>query len=233
MLEIGHSQPLHIRHENIEYPDQKANCHILYISDIHLRNERSRHLCKQMLTAANDCHPDVILLGGDLVDRLDALPLLCELLQRLQAIASVGAVPGNHDQKVGLEQIRTTVKNSGASWLCDRPLVLHSQSHCVSFCGTVGQRQKAEGYRVLVAHNPRIFKKAEKLGFDLVLAGHLHGCQCVIYERNDFLYPGALFYPFNALRLSRGRTKMLISRGVTDLIPIRWRCPREVLLYSL
>lgn len=84
--------------------------------------------------------------------------------------------------------------------------------------------------RILCAHNPRIWKTARHRGFDLVLAGHLHGCQFVAFEFRDRLYPGAFFYPYCYLTHQYQSTTLVVGRGVSDLIQIRWRCPREVVL---
>jgi predicted MPP superfamily phosphohydrolase len=32
------------------------------------------------------------------------------------------------------------------------------------------------------------------------------------------------------LRHQERDAKLIVSRGVSDLVPIRWRCPREVVL---
>ena len=52
-------------------------------------------------------------------------------------------------------------------------------------------------------------------------------------ERAGLLYPGALLYRYNGLRFARERTTMLVSRGVHDTLPLRWNCPREVLLVEV
>jgi predicted MPP superfamily phosphohydrolase len=64
----------------------------------------------------------------------------------------------------------------------------------------------------------------------LILAGHLHGCQLVAFQYRDRLFPGAMFYPYCYMRYRRGSTQLVVSRGVSDRVPIRWRCPREVVL---
>ena len=73
-------------------------------------------------------------------------------------------------------------------------------------------------------------KRRVNSGYDLVLAGHLHGCQVVAFEYRDRLFPGAVFYPYCYLSHQYGSTRLVVSRGVSDLVPIRWRCPREVVL---
>jgi len=84
--------------------------------------------------------------------------------------------------------------------------------------------------RVLCAHYPSIWKTARDRGYDLVLAGHLHGCQMVAFEYQERLFPGSLFYQYCCIRSRFGPARLVVSRGVSDLLPIRWRCPREVVL---
>jgi predicted MPP superfamily phosphohydrolase len=84
--------------------------------------------------------------------------------------------------------------------------------------------------RVLCAHDPRIWKRSRHAGYDLVLAGHLHGCQLVACEVRGRLFPGAIFYPYCFVRRRCGSTRLVVSRGVSDRVPIRFRCPREVVL---
>jgi hypothetical protein len=52
----------------------------------------------------------------------------------------------------------------------------------------------------------------------------------VAFEYRDRLFPGAVFYPYCYMSHRRGSTQLVVSRGVSDLVPIRWRCPREVVV---
>jgi hypothetical protein len=52
----------------------------------------------------------------------------------------------------------------------------------------------------------------------------------VAFEYRDRLFPGAVFYPYCYLSHQYGSTRLVVSRGVSDLVPVRWRCPREVVL---
>ena len=44
------------------------------------------------------------------------------------------------------------------------------------------------------------------------------------------LWPGALFYPHNYLRQRYNGSKLVVSRACSDRFPIRWGCPREIVL---
>ncbi len=228
MLEIGLKHALHVRDERLSTrPDA---CRLLYVSDIHLRNGRSDRLCRQVLDSVAGCTPDVVLLGGDLVDRASELITLRELVAALHEFAPVLAVAGNHDCHIGIDRVREAVARGGGHWIHDGVARVTHGERVIAISGPE-TAQRVDGHvRVLCAHHPRIWKTSQHAGYDLVLAGHLHGCQLVAGEYRDRLFPGALFYPYCFLSHRAGSTRLVVSRGVSDLVPIRWRCPREVVL---
>ena len=229
-LEIGFSQELHVREEHVSRrPDA---CRLLFVSDIHLRTDRSDKLSRQVLESTRRCNPDVVLLGGDLADHRSELGKLTRLVRTLQDYAPVVAVGGNHDDRIGLTSVRDAVVNGGGQWIHDAVARITQGTRAIAISGpeTAPDADADADVRVLCAHNPRVWKTARRAGFDLVLAGHLHGCQLVACEFRDRLFPGALFYPYCFLSHRSGSTRLVVSRGVSDLVPVRWRCPREVVL---
>ncbi|MCA9321196.1 MAG: hypothetical protein KDB53_10705, partial [Planctomycetes bacterium] len=97
-----------------------------------------------------------------------------------------------------------------------------------------GQSEPRSGaFRILCAHDPEVFDAACVAGYDLVLAGHLHGGQIVLSRRRGRDYPAAWFYRWNGPTFQRAGTTMLVSRGGADTFPLRFRCPREVLLCAI
>jgi uncharacterized protein len=229
-LEIGLRRALHVREERLSA--RHDACRLLYVSDIHLRNRngRSGTLCRQVLDAVAGCSPDVVLLGGDLVDCSSELRRLGELVARLQEVASVFAIGGNHDQRIGMDRVRDTVEDAGGRWIHDGTARVTHGERVIAVSGPDAAAPADGHVRVLCAHNPRVWKTLHHGGYDLVLAGHLHGCQIVACAYRDRLYPGAILYPHCVLSRHRGSTRLVVSRGVSDLLPIRWRCPREVVL---
>jgi predicted MPP superfamily phosphohydrolase len=227
-LEIGLDAPLHVREERLS---SRANaCRLIYVSDIHLRGGRSGHLAVQVVDAVRRCDANAVLLGGDLVDHPSELGSLRAMVEQLTGFGPVLAVGGNHDSRVGNGRVRDAVINGGGTWIHDGSVDVRHRSRVISVFGPDFAAQPSGDVRVLCAHNPRIWKTSRSVGYDLVLAGHLHGCQFVAFEFRDRLFPGAVFYPHNWLSHQFGATRLVVSRGVSDLVPIRWRCPREVVL---
>jgi uncharacterized protein len=227
-LEIGLRRALHVREERLSTRHDAYR--LLYISDIHLRKGRSEVLCRQVLDSVIRCNPDVVLLGGDLADRRSELSRLSELVRRIHGVAPVLAIGGNHDRRIGIDSVREAVLQGGGQWIDDGSARLMHGGRLLVISGPETAAPGDGHVRILCAHDPRIWKTSRQAGYDLVLAGHLHGCQLVACEYKDRLFPGAFFYPYCLLNDRCGSTRLVVSRGVSDLLPIRWRCPREVVL---
>jgi predicted MPP superfamily phosphohydrolase len=224
-FEFGAAGPLLIRVERVRI-GVPAPLRVLYASDLHLGRRWTTRVPERLVEAARAARPDVILLGGDLVDRAAALPSLTYLIEALVGTAPVHAVPGNHDERVGSELVRGAVRRAGGRWLPDEPATAP-----IPIDGVVagpGPRP-----RVLCAHDPGVFPAAVAAGYDLVLAGHLHGGQCVLLNRHGRQYPAAWFNRWHGLRFDDHGAVMLVSRGAADTLPLRLNCPREVVLCEL
>lgn len=228
LLDVGLERALHIREEHLS--TRRDACRVVYISDIHLRPRRSVTLTKRVVEAATQSRPDMILLGGDLVDRRSELGELQSLVCSLGSLAPVLAVGGNHDFSVGLPWVRDAVLDGGGRWIHEESVLIPHRARIVAVSGPNATAAQEGHVRILCAHNPRIWKRVRQGNFDLVLAGHLHGCQVVAFQYRDRLFPGAWFYPYCFLSHQTETTRLVVSRGVSDLLPVRWSCPREIVL---
>jgi uncharacterized protein len=227
-LEIGLRRALHLREERLS--TRHDACRLLYVSDIHLRKGRSEVLCAQVLDSVTCCKPDVVLLGGDLVDHPSELIKLSELVHKIHDIVRVLAIGGNHDRRLGINRVRAAVMDGGGQWIDGDSARLTHRGRLLVISGPEAAAPVDGDIRVLCAHDPRIWKTSRHAGYDLVLAGHLHGCQVVACEYRARLFPGAFFYPYCFLNDHCGSARLVVSRGVSDLLPVRWKCPREVVL---
>ena len=224
-IEIGARKPLLVRRESVARIG--VGKRLLFVSDLHLRNNGPRHIMDELLDIASRESPDVILLGGDLADSTSGLEVLRGLVRKMSRDSALCAVAGNHDRWLGVDRVRAAVVASGGLWLEDAPWFL---TPACAVYGSREQRVQFADFHLLCTHYP----VAAATPFDLTLSGHLHGGQFVLYQRRGRLYPGALLYRWNGLRFDDkdGRT-LLISRGVQDTLPLRWNCPREVLIVDI
>lgn len=225
-LELGASRPLLVRQEIVHLGIARP-LRVLYASDLHLGRWWTRAVPGQLIRAAQETAPDLILLGGDLADNIRGLPELQKCVRDLTEVAPIHAVPGNHDERAGLSAIRAAVETGGGRWLPDRPI-----EGPVRIDGRITLAAVA-GLRILCTHHPSYFLPAVAAGYRLVLAGHLHGGQCVLATRRGRLYPAAWIHRWHGLRFDESGAVLLVSRGAGDTLPIRFNCPREVILCTI
>ena len=225
-FEFGASGALLVRREHIHLGLPRS-LRVLYASDLHLGHRWTREIPGQLVRSAHESAPDLILLGGDLADNRRGLPALERCVRELSEFAPVHAVPGNHDERTGLAGVRAAVEAGGGHWLPDRPV-----DGPIRIDGRLDPGVHA-GRRLLCTHHPGEFRAAAEAGYSVVLAGHLHGGQCVLATRGGRLYPGAWFYRWHGLRFEEPGAVLLVSRGAGDTLPVRFNCPREVILCEL
>jgi uncharacterized protein len=229
-IEYGWHTPLHVRHERIEVrAETSATWRLVYASDLHLTARRAS-IASALVDVVARQRVDAVLLGGDLLDRRSGAKLLAATVEKLTALAPVFGVAGNHDEWLGQDVAGKAVRTAGGHWLHDDEAELVRDGARLQLHAGVRARgsRDAPGVRLLVGHHPSIIEAAAA-HYDVVLAGHLHGGQCVWWQRGGRLYPGAWFSRWNGLRFRVGNAVLLVSRGAADTLPVRFRCPREVL----
>jgi predicted MPP superfamily phosphohydrolase len=85
----------------------------------------------------------------------------------------------------------------------------------------------------LLAHSPDQFQWAQENDIDLMLAGHLHGGQVRLPILGAFLAPSIYGVRYAAGVFTAENTTLHVSRGVSSLMPLRFRCPPEIAILVL
>lgn len=251
----GDRTPLLVREETVDLvaPSREiASLRMLYASDLHLGRRWTQRVPAQLLRAVDASRPDVILLGGDLVDHRRGLDSLSDLTtQMVRAGMIVCAVAGNHDVRAGEADVSRAVRSAGGVWLDDAPVHVAPGVRLYGVSSSMQlmshELSPDDRVRLLCAHDPAVM--SESAGrFDVVFAGHLHGGQWALFRRGTRSYPGAWINRWTGLRfepteLTRYATStpgvcprlttLLVSRGAADTFPVRWNCPREVVLCTV
>ena len=229
-IEVGSSEPPEVRGERVSLPHVDRPFRVLFMSDLHLVQRKTEHLVDQLKRIVATTAPDLLLLGGDLVDKKNGLPQLNGLVLSARRTCLVGAVGGNHDRRVGIGLVEHAVELAGGVWLDRKPLAFFAGATRVVASGAAARQTPPSEVSIRCAHDPNSFARNGSREHDLVFAGHLHGCQLTAFAWRGRLYPGAWFYRWNGLRFTRRNSVMLVSRGLRDAVPVRVNCPREVIL---
>lgn len=230
MLEVFCSKQIYIREENIS---DILGIKLLYISDLHFGALCSHKVLAQVIKILKEHEYHVFVLGGDLIDWFPNWNYLTKFLESIPSEKPWGLVLGNHDSRRYLKRLKKLVAHYNGVWLEDTPIKLTADGRSICITGHSKLIKDDLAFNVLCLHDPATIVQHPIQNVDLALAGHLHGSQIVIKQQGTLLYPGALFFRWNGLRFEMDRTVLLVSRGLNDTIPIRFNCPREVILCHL
>jgi predicted MPP superfamily phosphohydrolase len=210
---------------------------IAHLSDTHFNGTPALAYFERVCEVVRAMRPDVIVHTGDVADHPRVMPWLGPTLGRLSAPLGCYFVLGNHDFDTGAEPLRRAMTGLGWIDVAGRALTVKRENASVLIAGTERPWSPAlpdtaaappADLRVLLTHGPQLYGWAKRAGFDLVLAGHLHGGQiCVPYfgSLRPGRYLGGLFH--------EGRTVMHVSRGQGVMSPLRYGCRPEVTMLVL
>ena len=209
---------------------------------------------RELLDAVEEQDPDLVLLGGDIVDDGPEMP-------EERALATVEAlaerwptyyVTGNHEYRTGrAEEIKELLAGRGAVVLEGTCALVTVGEQTLQICGVddpavgaaVWQSQledvtvalEGDVCSILISHRPERVADYTGRGFDLVLSGHAHGGQWRIpllgvglIAPNQGLFPR---YAGGTYDLEG--TTLVVSRGLareSTRIPRRYNPPEVVVV---
>lgn len=165
---------------------------IAFASDIHLGTLIGPRRTNKIIEKINELKPDLILLGGDIVDE-DLGPVirnnLGDSLKKLSAPLGVIGITGNHEYIGGAEPAVEYLEAHGIRMIRDSVIKIDDKFYIVgredrdkrNFAGANRQEIKnlMQGIDhsipiIMLDHQPFELDHKEKLGVDLTLSGHTH-----------------------------------------------------------
>ncbi len=239
-LTVEHQQ-IHLR----RLPRALDGFRVVQLSDIHHSPFTSREQIERAVETANSLQPDIIALTGDYVSKERAYAAPCaELLGCLRARHGVFAVLGNHDHWTDAALVTDLFRAEGITVLVNQGMRFENNGAAFWLAGVddtmVGLEDlplalagsSTTEFKLLLAHNPIILRRAARAGVDLVLSGHTHGGQVSLRaERSASGRPRRRLLKGLA---RQGETQIYITRGLgTVVLPVRFGCPPEVSLLEL
>lgn len=239
-LTVEH-QKIHLR----RLPAELDGFRIVQLSDVHHSPFTSREQIERAVETANNLKPDLVALTGDYVSKERAYAAPCaELMGKLQARHGVYAVLGNHDHWTDAALITDLFRAEGINVMVNQGMRFEKSGAAFWLAGVddtmVGLEDislamagsSADEFKLLLAHNPIILRRAARAGVDLVLSGHTHGGQVSL--RSEKSASGRPRRRLLKGLARQGDTQIYITRGLgTVVLPVRFGCPPEVSLLEL
>ncbi|MEB3860684.1 MAG: metallophosphoesterase [Desulfurococcales archaeon] len=211
---------------------------ILFAPDIHTHGgDRD-----ELVQLASRERPDIIILGGDLWDRLTpSLTVVEGLVAALkQQAGALVYTPGNHEHwidsrgTISLREALQTLESLGVETLLDDKTTVKGL-----LVAALDWRDNPANYRepahrigeadITVAHSPDAFPHLHPRQH-LLLAGHTHGGQLCLPRGRPIKTNSIYGYTWGVYKTPE-RT-MLLSRGAGEMIPPRIYCSRHVYILT-
>ncbi len=200
---------------------------IVFASDIHLGTIIGPRRTNQIVNKINSLNPDLILLGGDIVDE-DLGPVirnnLGDSLRKLSAPMGVIGITGNHEYIGGAGKAVRYLSEHGVNMIRDTAIMLENKIYIVgredrdkrNFSNesrknlkTIMQDIDANFPIILLDHQPFELDLKEELGVDLTLSGHTHHGQ--MWPLN---YITKAIFEVSWGYKKKGNTHVYVSSGV-------------------
>lgn len=233
---------------------RKEGYRIAFLSDLHygttMDAEDLQSICLQIRLE----RPDILVLGGDLVDEHTSRAEMKEVFETLSQVTTrygIYYIYGNHDRNAyakhpnyTAEELTAEVEAAGITILREHAVEIEKELLLVgrddrtnpdaagrtsgaALVNGVNQKE----YRILLEHQPRDLKENAALGFDLQLSGHTHGGQIA---QVGWLYRLTGFGEWNYGRTSIDGLTVIVTSGMGGLnYPIRTGKHSEYVLVDI
>lgn len=217
---------------------------IVQLSDTHHSPFTGLEHIERAIKISNRLRPDMFLLTGDYVSHeREYIAPVAAALGKLKSRYGTYACLGNHDHWTDADLVTHLLRGEGINVLINEGLRFEARGASFWLAGVddymVGKTDVPAALRgsypdemkLLLAHNPIIFREAARLGIDLTLSGHTHGGQIKVRDDAKRILPQR---KLKAGLHARRKSQIYITRGIgTVVVPMRYQCPPEISLLEL
>lgn len=195
---------------------------IVAVSDLHLGYGIGKKELEKWVNLINKEQPDIIIMGGDIIDN-NVAPLyqqnMAESLKKLQSTYGIYAIPGNHEYISGISKSLQFLREAGINVLKDSSVLIDESFYIIGRDDRSNPDRKSMAELVkpldnskpmlLMDHQPYHLEEAEENGIDFQFSGHTHRGQVwPISWITDKIYEKSHGY------LKKGNTHIYVSSGL-------------------
>lgn len=170
---------------------QSAPFRIVAVSDLHLGYGIGKTRLSKFVDAINEQNPDLIIIGGDLID-MSMTPVwqekMHEELNRLRAAHGIVMVPGNHEYISNISEVERFLKETDIVLLRDSVMTLSNGMQIVGHDDKSNRQRRSvpillsaatpEKFTIFVDHQPEndVVEQVSR-SVDFAFFGHTHNGQ--------------------------------------------------------
>lgn len=221
---------LQVTHYNIPSDKIHSPIRLVYLSDLH--GEEFGQDQQVLMDKVQAAQPDLVLLGGDIVDYRFQVQPSYDLVEALVSKYPVYYVTGNHEyQLTPGQEVKNLLRQKGVTVLEGESDTLNIGGSTLRIVGLddpfvgkdayhaqLSQLQASDTFTVLLSHRPERMRDFEHLQADLAFAGHAHGGQwrIPILEQGVYAPHQGMWPKYTGGQHRYHGTTWLISRGLSN-----------------
>lgn len=219
-------------YRSLDVPESFDGTRIIFLSDIHHGKCFSTEKLRGLVEMTNNLYPDLILLGGDYVDRdPNRIYSFFHEAAAFSAPLGVYGVLGNHDRWTDGDLSEKCMKDAGINLIDNRAVWIERDGSRIRV-GGVGdlttstqdlkpmlEGTKKEDLMILVTHHPDYAMQLPSDKIDIMLCGHTHGGQVSFRGKWVPPWPGSAKLKYLTGVVKEGSTTIIISNGIGTVGP--------------
>ena len=211
---------------------------LVWLSDIHYGTVQNPQLVKESISKINDLKPDIVVLGGDIVDERTSKEDMNEVFRQLGEINSTYGtyyIFGNHDTQPSStdyenanrtfsdDELKRAITGNGIRILNDEKtqingdIVLVGRSdpkwedavERIDLPDILNESDRSK-YVVVLDHQPVEYEQNSRQGADLQISGHTHGGQVFPFAIMEKLMGHLIYGEYHF-----GNMEQIVSSGLT------------------
>jgi predicted MPP superfamily phosphohydrolase len=234
--------------ESPDIPESLKGMRIAFITDIHHTEIYPRDRVRDLVEKVNGLKPDIILLGGDYVNKSPKFIEPCfEELAQLEAPYGKFGVLGNHDHWESATLTKICMDKAGIKRLDNKSEWINKDGQRIKI-GGVGDiwedKQELDktifdveekDFVILLSHNPDYAERIKTTKIDLVLSGHTHGGQVTLFGLWAPFIPSGYGEKYKTGIIKTDYTEVLVSNGVgyVGYLPVRFFARPQIVVVEL
>ena len=221
-IKYHNKRRIHFNIETSKLSPQQKPIRVVGISDLHLGYTIGPDELEEWVQIINAENPDIVVIGGDLIDnnvKLVEHMKLDKILRKIEAPLGVYACLGNHEYIAGVEESIEFHEKSNITVLRDTSITVADNFTLTGRDDIHNPNRKPlsaivngvdnGNFKLLLDHQPSNLKDAENQKIDLQFSGHTHYGQ--IYPIT-FIVEAMFENPHGMIE--KGLTKIYVSSGL-------------------
>lgn len=206
--------------------DISQDYRVVLITDLHYCSKLDKEKIKDTIKKISDLKPDIVVLGGDIIDESTTNSEMNEIFEVLGNINSnLGTyyVYGNHDRQMytksktyTVDELNNAITKNGIIILCDESQIINEDiiiygredisSERKDLSEYVNLEENNKKFAIMIDHQPLEYDINKENSIDLILSGHTHAGQIFpaqyfidIFKTSDLSYGYKKYGNLNAI----------------------------------